>query len=236
MIVDNTMKFIICVMLLWLSSVNSSELNCIEPVKNVFNQDNGSVYLIHSYGLSSNNTLTDTQKSLFLIQSEPVDKYLVISDPIRLRIHQELYFNVPFHSKMRLIQSKSKSISRCGSNLNTTHLIIVLDTFFKNYIFFYGCNLANGNHITVLMIGDIMQNVTDQEVSKYFDMPHGINKYKVLNNQNTGFCMCRETASFTVNCIQHQTFSGFMFFCVFAFICFVNATIMYAFDYITDFE
>lgn len=86
------------------------------------------------------------------------------------------------------------------------------------------------------MMEEFSRNFTVQELTDYFDMKHQIFKYQVKNYNNTGLCFCTETNAVTVDCTPPETYFGVMFFWIFSFICIVSATLMYAFDYVTDFK
>ena len=229
------MKFIVCfIVVCCISNVVCSKFECRDSVKNLMKYENNSVFLIHSYGLHSNNTLTKKQKSLFLIQEDPIEKFLVITES-NLRRSRPFRFSVPFHDVMKRVDLKSNNVARCGKYLNGTNLILLLNsTGFGNYLFLYGCNIDNGNSITILMMEGYHRNFTVQELTSYFSMTHQIYKYQVANLRNTGFCTCSDTNSILVDCIPQQTNFGVLFFWIFSFICIVNALLMYAFDYVTD--
>lgn len=59
------MKFSICIIIVCINNAMSFKFKCTDFANNVANDN---VFLIHSYGLSYNNTLTNFQKSLFLIR------------------------------------------------------------------------------------------------------------------------------------------------------------------------
>lgn len=221
------------IVLCFIANVVGFKFSCkdYKLLKNV----NESVYLIHSYGLMNNNTLTDMQKFLFLIKPEPVEKFLIISSTNKRKDHP-VNFNIPFHSKMRRMEIKSELVARCNKYLNGTRVILLLDsTVFKNYLFLYGCNLANRSPVTILLMEGFHRNLTVEEITNYFNMSHQIIRYQVKNYDNNGFCMCANDNVYA-DCMKHESSSGVLFFWIFSFICIIIATLMYAFYYITDFE
>ncbi|CAO1428625.1 unnamed protein product [Diamesa tonsa] len=195
------------------------------------------VYLIHSYGLNLNNTLTKEQKSLFLIEEEPINKFMFISESTDRRGNHPVHFSVPFYEDMKKVQMKPKKVARCGRYMKGYNLILLLKgTGFGNYLFFYGCNVGNGSPITILMMDGYFTNFTTQELKSYFNMAPEVTKYQVKNQLNTGFCTCIDTNSINMDCKQDPTPFGTIFFWIFTFMFIVNAVLLYAFDYVTDFQ
>lgn len=131
-----TMKFIIsCIVMCCISNVNSFKFESKDYENNMLKYGNKSVYLIHSYGLSINNTLTNSQRSLFLIEPEPVEKFMFISES-NLRKNNAVHFSVPFYARMKRVEMKSDYVSRCGRYLKGINLILLYSTIFKTIYFF----------------------------------------------------------------------------------------------------
>lgn len=121
------------------------------------------------------------ERFLFLIKPEPVEKFLIISSTNERKDHP-VNFNIPFYVKMRRVEINSELVTRCNRYLNGTRMILLLDsTVFKNYLFLYGCNLANKNPVTILLMEGFHRDLTVQELTNYFDMSHQIFRYQVKN-------------------------------------------------------
>ncbi|CAO1428601.1 unnamed protein product [Diamesa tonsa] len=232
------MKFVIgFIVLCCISNIVNFKIECKDSESLMLVHGNTSVYLIHSYGLNINHTLTKKQKSLFLIEENPIDQYLFISESKDRRGNQPVHFSVPFYEDMKKVQMKPKKVARCGRYMDGySFALLTKGNGFGNYIFFYGCNVGNGFSMTILLMDGYFRNHTAQELTSYFNMTHQVHKYQVKNHLNTGFCTCIDTNSVNLDCIQDPTPFGTIFFWIFTFIFFFNAVLMYAFDYLTDFK
>ncbi|CAO1433030.1 unnamed protein product [Diamesa hyperborea] len=166
-----------------------------------------------------------------MIEEDPINKFLFISESTDRRGNHPVHFSVPFYESMKKVQMKSNKVARCGKYMKEYNLILLLKgTGFGNYLFFYGCNVGNGSPITILMMDGYITNYTTHELTSYFNMTHEIHKYQVKNQRNTGFCTCIDTHSINLDCIQDKTPFGTIFFWVFTCIFIFNAVLMYAFD------